>query len=141
MAPHSTFRDESSKNVYLHAVEMTNASHNLTSKTAQLVAKHNLVEAITSIRGTLIPVKPIGPDFGNGFKWSGGSLAPDGRVFFAPHTSDHVSYIPDSKINVNPKTTIILTASLYTLLFSFKSNHALTCFVNLLKKGALCKSI
>lgn len=84
------FRDELSRNSYLHAVSQLQASHNLNTKSAQLIAKHNLVEAITSIRGTLVPVKPIGPDFGNGFKWSGGSLAPDGRLFFAPHTADHV---------------------------------------------------
>lgn len=98
------FRDESSKNSYLHAVEMTNAFHNLSTKSAQLLAKHNLMEAINAIRGTLIPVKPIGPDFGNGFKWSGGCLGPDGRVFFAPHTADHVEtpiYLYTSTLTYN----------------------------------------
>jgi hypothetical protein len=79
-------------NSYLHALDaMAKASHvHLDSEYSQKLGKEGLVEAISAVRRTLKPVKQVGPDFGNGFKWSGGCRAPDGRIFFAPHGSDHV---------------------------------------------------
>lgn len=77
---------------YLQALdEMTKASHpRLESSVYQNIAKHNLVEAISAVRSTLAPLKRIGPDFGSGYKWSGGTVVPDGKIYFAPHGHDHV---------------------------------------------------
>jgi uncharacterized protein with gpF-like domain len=81
------------RNSYLQVLEeMAKVCvHDLEDEHAQVVARHNIIDAIAAVRGTLAAVKSIGPDFGDGYKWSGGSLAPDGRVFFAPHASDHVN--------------------------------------------------
>jgi hypothetical protein len=88
MAPTKKFRKS-----YLQAHDdfTKNWRTDLTNQTSQQVARVNLMEAISAVRSTLAPIKRIGPNFGSSFKWGGGTLSPDGRIFFAPHGADHVS--------------------------------------------------
>jgi len=64
----------------------TDGEHLLQSfdlKETQSHATRSLAACLRDVRDLLDPIKAVGKDYG-GLRWSGGSRARDGRIFFAP---------------------------------------------------------
>jgi len=53
-------------------------------------ARRALGDGLAAARGRLSACKFVGPDVGSSARWSGGTRAPNGKVYFAPRSADFV---------------------------------------------------
>jgi hypothetical protein len=73
---------------------------NLVIANNRIAARRTLIDAISSVRGKLKPCKFVGPNVGGPARWSAGTRAPDGKIYFAPRSADFV-------LCVNPVTSTV----------------------------------